>query len=75
MKRISTNFEMEKIIKFFKSKDSHGYDEISTKLLRINSPFISSHLNYICNKVVTKGIFPDKLKFSIIMPLYKKGNE
>ena len=73
--RVSTTFEMENIINSLKSKDSHGYDEISTQLLRISSPFITARLNYICNKVVTKGIFPDKLKFSIIMPLCKKGNE
>jgi hypothetical protein len=52
----------------FKSKDSHGYDEISTKLLKISSPLISSPPNYICNKVLTKGIFPDRLKFSTIKP-------
>jgi len=75
IKRISTTSEMEKIIKSLKSMDSHGYNEISTKLLRISSLFISSHLNNICSKVVTKGIICDKLKFSIIMPLYKKGNE
>ena len=74
-KRISTTSEMEKIIRSLKSKDSHGYNEISTTLLRISSSFISSHLNNICSEVVTKGIIPDKLTFSIIMPLYKKGNE
>ena len=58
-----------------KSQDSRGYDEISTKLLKISSPFISSPLNYICNVVLIKRIFPDRLKFSIINPLYKKGNK
>jgi hypothetical protein len=62
-------------MKSFKSKDSHGYDEISTKILKISSPFISSPLNYICNKVLVKGIFPDRLKFSILKPLYKKGSK
>jgi len=75
IKRISTTSEKEIIIKSLKSKDSHAYDEISTNLLRISSPFTSSHLNNICSKVVTKGIILDKLIFCIIMPLYKKGNE
>jgi hypothetical protein len=72
IKHKHTSFEIEKIIKSFKSKDSRGYNEISTKILKISSPFISSPLNYICNKVLIKGIFPDRLKFFIIKPLYKK---
>jgi hypothetical protein len=32
-------------------------------------------LNYICNKALSKGIFPDRLKYSIIKPLYKKGSK
>jgi hypothetical protein len=70
-----TTTEIENIIKTLKPKNSYGYDEISTKLLKITAPFISSPLNYICNKVLTKGIFADKLKYSIIKPLYKKGNK
>jgi Notch-like protein len=43
--------------------------------LKITAPFVSSPLSYICNKVITKGIFPDRLKYSVIKPLYKKGNK
>jgi hypothetical protein len=50
--------EIENIIKTLKPKNSYGYDEISTKLLKITAPFISSPVNYICNKVITKGTFP-----------------
>jgi hypothetical protein len=71
----TTTFEIEKIMKFFKSKDSRGYDEISTEILKISSPFISSPLNYICNKVLIKGIFHDRLKFAITKLLYKKGSK
>jgi hypothetical protein len=46
---ISTK-EVEKIIKSLKSKNSSGYDGVSTKVLKISSPFISSPLTYICNK-------------------------
>jgi hypothetical protein len=69
----TTTTETENITKTLKPKNSYGYDEISTILLKITAPFISSPLNYTCNKVITKGIFPDRLKFSIIIkPLYKK---
>jgi Notch-like protein len=71
----ATTTEIETIIKTLKSKNSYGYDEISTELLKITAPFISRPLNYICNKVITKGIFPDRLNYSIIKSLYKKGNK
>jgi len=71
----TTTTEIENIIKPLKSKNLCGYDEVSAKLLKITAPFISSPLNYICNKVITKGIFPDRLKYSAIKPLYKKGNK
>jgi hypothetical protein len=42
--------EIEKTIKPLNLKKSSGYVEISTKILNISAPFISSPLNYICNK-------------------------
>jgi len=71
----TTTTEIENIVKTLKPKNSYGYNEISTKLLKITASFISLPLNYTCNKVLTKGIFPDRLKCSIIKPLYKKGNK
>jgi len=57
-----------------KLKDSHGYDEISTKILKMSAPYILSPLTYISNKILSTGIFPDRLKFSEVKPLYKKAN-
>jgi hypothetical protein len=37
--------------------------------------FISSTLTYICNKSIAHGKFPDRLKYSEIKPLYKKGDK
>ena len=59
----STN-EIEKIIKSLNLKKSAGYDEIPTKILKISAPFISSPLNYICNKSIISGTFPTRLKYS-----------
>jgi len=58
----ATTTEIENIIKTLQPKNSYGYDEISTKLLKITASFISSPLTYICNKLLTKCIFPDRLK-------------
>jgi len=49
-----------------------GYDRISVKVLKISCQFIILHLNYICNKVLSTGIFPTRLKYAQIKPLFKK---
>ena len=67
--------EIEKIINSLRMKNSCGYDEISTKVLKISAPFISSPLCYICNKSMLSGIFPSRLKYATVKPLLKKGNK
>jgi len=62
------------IIKSLNTKNSYGYDEISTKLLKLSRPFILSPLTHICNKSFSLGISPDCLKYSEIKPLFKKGD-
>jgi hypothetical protein len=66
--------EINKIIKSLKIKDSYGYDEISTRILKISAQFIASPLTFICNQILNAGIFPDRMKLSIIKPLLKKGS-
>jgi len=70
----TTTHEINKIIHSMKLKDSHGYDEISTRILKMSAPYILSPLTYIFNKILSTGVFPDRLKFSEVKPLYKKGN-
>jgi len=68
-------YEIEQIIKELKSKKSYGYDEIMERILKISSPFIVSPINYICNGMLTTGTFPDRLTYSEIKPMYKKGDK
>ena len=58
--------EIENIIKSLNSSNSYGYDEISMKLLKLCSYYISSPLNYICNRSLFTGVFPDRLKYASI---------
>ena len=74
IKTFSTK-EIITIIKALKTKNSHGFDEISTKLLKICATYICSPLTYICNKSTLSGIFPEHMKFSIVKPIYKMGNK
>ena len=42
-------------------------------VLKLSLPFIIPALIYICNKSLLKDIFPTRLKFSQIIPVWKKG--
>jgi len=56
--KYTTPKEIEKIIKSLKSKNSHRYDGIPMKILKVSTPFITSSLTHICNKSLLSGIFP-----------------
>ena len=72
--KCTTTKEIELIIKSLTTKNSYGYDKISTKILKISCPFISSPLNYVCNKILFWGVFPDILKYALIKPLHENGD-
>jgi hypothetical protein len=43
-------------------------------MLKVSAPYISSFLNYICIKSIRFGNIPTLLKYSIVKPLFKKGD-
>jgi len=69
----TTTHEIDRIHSI-KSKDSSGYDEISSRILKISAPYVLSPLTFIFNKILDMGVFPERLKFSEVKPLYKKGD-
>ena len=71
----ATTGEIGKIITQLKNKNSCGYDEVSAEILNIASLFIVSPLTYSCNGMLATGTFPDRLKYSEIKPIYKKGDK
>jgi hypothetical protein len=70
-----TTKEIENIINNLKMTNSYGYDEIPVKILKNCLHFITSPLTYIINRSLATGTFPDRLKFSEIKPIYKKGDK
>jgi len=68
-----TTKEISEIIKSLKWKNSHGYDDIPVRILKISLPFIISPLTYISNKSLCTGIFPTRLKYSQLNPILKKA--
>jgi len=58
-----------------KCKDSYGYDEISSRILKISAPYVLSPLIYIFNKLLATGIFPERLKSYIIEHMFYSLDE
>jgi len=48
--------EINKIIDSLKDKNSSGYDEITTKIIKISKPLIISPLINITKKMLAQGI-------------------
>ena len=68
----STNItEIEHIIHKLPNKTSYGHDTISNTLLKQLCPSISLTLNIIFNQSIAQGIFPDAMKLTEVIPLYK----
>jgi hypothetical protein len=71
----ASTYEIEKIIKSLRTKNTCGFDEISNRIIKLSAPFIISPLTYICNVVLSTAVFSDRLKYAIIQPIFKKGNK
>ncbi|KAG5674284.1 hypothetical protein PVAND_004263 [Polypedilum vanderplanki] len=62
------------VIHSLPNKKSTGLDNISTKVMKGISELFSIHLCNFFNIMVRTGKYPDRLKSSIIVPIYKGGN-
>ena len=71
----TVSFDIYKYINSLKNTDSTGYDGISTKIIKHVAPLISPVLSYIINLCISCGIFPDKLKLTLIKPTFKKNDK
>jgi hypothetical protein len=63
--KCTTSQETKNIIKSLKPKNTCGYFEILTTLLEISSVYIISPSNHIRNTSLSKGMFPQCLKYSV----------
>ncbi|KAG6438908.1 hypothetical protein O3G_MSEX000319 [Manduca sexta] len=63
-----------KVIHSLKNVTSTGYDEVAVKVIKDVSYILSPILSYTINLSMEYGIFPDKLKLTLIKPMFKKGD-
>jgi hypothetical protein len=64
--------EIYEINKSLKWKNSCGYDQIPNRIVKLSMSFICSPLCYICK---TTGVFPARLKYAQVVPVYKRGSK
>ena len=69
-----TEGEIRSTINSMKPKNSSGYDGISIKILKLCGRQISKPLAFIIEKSIQTGVFPERLKYANITPIYKSGD-
>ena len=69
-----TENELETEIKNMDSNKSPGYDNISSKIIKLSAGEITKPLTRIFNLTFVNGIIPENLKLAIVTPIFK-GDE
>ena len=70
----ATDSETLKIVQNLKPKTSSGYDMIPNTVIKVLSPSILERLTVIINQSFKSGTFPDAMKISKVIPLFKAGS-
>ena len=56
------------------NKASHGWDDISSQIVKTTSHLFIEPITHILNLSLIQGVFPDELKIAKIVPIYKSEN-
>ena len=65
-----TEQEIHKMVSSL-NNSSLGYDNLSPSILQLGLPLICPLLTHICNLSLSEGIFPDELKLTNVIPIFK----
>ena len=67
--------EILNIINELNVNKAAGYDDISYYFIELSSSVLTPVFSTLVNSAMTLGIFPEKLKLSKVIPLFKKGDK
>jgi len=70
---LTSPLEICDLLKAFEPKKSNDTSNISMHLLKFVATEISTPLSHLFNLSLTSGTFPEKLKLSRVVPIYKSG--
>jgi hypothetical protein len=72
-KHINEDFVDKQICKL-SGKKATGYDEISSKILKLAKPTVVKPITELINKSLDTSVFPAKLKIAQVAPVHKKNS-
>ena len=67
--------EIQKTLSTLKPKNSHGHDNISSKLLKTLASSLKYPLSIIINKSLETGYVPESMKLAKVIPIYKSKDK
>ena len=67
--------ELEAIINELSNKKSKHKNDIETKFIKYSKTVISTPLSNLFNLCVSEGVFPQYLKITEVIPIFKKGGK
>ena len=70
-----TNDEIKEALRSLKLHKSPWYENITLSVVNETSDIFFTHLKYIFNLSLQRGIFPENLKIEKVSPTYKKDEE
>ena len=71
----TTEINIEKILRISNARKAAGIDDLSGRLLKDGSQFLSKPISELCNLSIKLGSFPDSCKIAKLKPLFKKGSK
>ena len=69
----ATEKDVISLINEMKTNKSTGLNSITTQILKISNQIICEPRNYLIDLSFSNRIFPDLLKTSNVVPLFKRG--
>ena len=66
----TTEIEVKSIYKVIQTKNSAGFKWVSCRILKHCAHIVSKPISHICNASLRSGIYPDRLKFEVVKPIY-----
>ena len=66
--------EIKDAISQLKNSNSSGYDEITSKFVKISSQILIPALEKVLNLSISSGIYPSNLKTAKVIPIFKNGD-
>ena len=67
--------KIEALINSLNINKAHGWDDVSTRMVRICGKSLVKPLSYIFNLSLQSGTFPSQWKKGNVVPVYKKGDK